>query len=83
MVWALTTTKKKMPVDVDPNLAGNLILSQDTFAPELSVRIAEPADAGDGGPRFVSHFATCADAARKANAHEREQDRFQATARAV
>lgn len=69
IVWALTQTEKRMPVDAAPSARGNLVLSNDADG-KLRVR-----NAGDDDPtdqRHTSHFVTCPAAAehRRAKSHE-------------
>jgi hypothetical protein len=62
IVWAITGSGKRMPVDADPTPDGNLILTDD---PPHAVMLVQGQDslfaAGAGGdsPRYTSHFATC------------------------
>jgi hypothetical protein len=55
----VTPTDKSMPVDVEPVEGGNLVLVP---GDPLHVRPPELGDDPDG-PRWVSHFATCPNAA--------------------
>jgi hypothetical protein len=56
VVWAVTDAGKRMPVDPDPTVVGNLILErrdgQDRVTSAPPVATSEP-------KRWVSHFATC------------------------
>ena len=52
IVWAVTPSGHRMPLDADPVPAGNLV-----FDGELA-RHAE-LDDDPAGARWVSHFATC------------------------
>jgi hypothetical protein len=52
ILWALTTEGKRMPLDAQVAMNGNLILDGE------QVRYATPADTG---PRYQSHFASCPD----------------------
>jgi hypothetical protein len=53
--WAATAGGKRMPLDVDPNPAGNIVI-RDGRAVVLST--AEYSR-NVAGPRLTSHFATC------------------------
>lgn len=61
IVWALTEKGKRMPVDAEPVADGNLELDVRTDPP-LAIVHGQPTL--DGGPRYVSHFATCPNADR-------------------
>lgn len=68
VVWAENSvTGKRMPVDPDPVEGGNIV---ETAAVSTSghggtpvVRVLGKGEP-HGGPRFVSHFVTCPDAAQ-------------------
>lgn len=69
VVWAVTTTGKRMPVDADPVDGGNVLLSPAVSsgqAPTATVvgKAVQPNLFGDDSPRYVSHFSTCPNAAR-------------------
>jgi hypothetical protein len=63
--WVKTSTGKSMPIDSQPALNGNLVLHPDGE----NVHVATASD--PPGRRFLSHFATCINAAqhRKPSAH--------------
>jgi hypothetical protein len=71
IVWAVTTEGRRMPVDAQPVDGGNLLLTpadhrRPAGEPTATVvgKRAQPTLFGDDGPRYVSHFVTCPDAAR-------------------
>jgi hypothetical protein len=59
IVWAITERGKRIPIDPQPNLAGNLTITPEPFGPP---RAAVTRDVGDGR-RYLSHFTTCPHAA--------------------
>lgn len=68
IVWTITGTGKRMPIDAYPADDGNLfVFVRPGMTPESesvasdSPRAREHAALGDA-PRFRSHFATCPDA---------------------
>lgn len=69
VVWAVTTTGKRMPVDAAPVDGGNVLLSPASSpgqAPTATVvgKQVQPSLFGDDAPRYVSHFATCPNSAQ-------------------
>jgi hypothetical protein len=58
IVWAITTSGKKMPVDVTPSSIGNVVLALDGMNLYATVTSQD-----DPRPRHTSHFATCPHAA--------------------
>lgn len=56
VVWAVTDAGKRMPIDPEPVVVGNLILDQRDG--QYRVRSAPPV-ATPLPKRWVSHFATC------------------------
>lgn len=48
--WVLTSTGKRMPLDLDPQENGNITLDESGMA--------SVGKTGEG-PRYVSHFASC------------------------
>lgn len=61
VVWATTSVGgKKIPIDPDPVSTGNLTITRDAGRGVL----AHTAAAGSPVPRYVSHFATCPNAAQ-------------------
>lgn len=63
IVWVITPTGKKMPVDAAPSERGTLRVFWDDGADSLRAVV----DRGHEGDRYLSHFATCA----HANDHRR------------
>lgn len=64
ILWATTEAGKRMPVDAEPSLMGNLWLD---YAGDGSDPVARPvtlenAHLEETETRFVSHFATCPEA---------------------
>ena len=53
-----TTTGRPMPLDPDPRSDGNVVIEADGRARTLKLGEEHP------GPRYMSHFVTCVDAAR-------------------
>jgi hypothetical protein len=53
--WTVTEAGKSMPVDAQPSLQGNLIVSYDDKGAHS--RVAKGTDRA--GLRYTSHFATC------------------------
>lgn len=65
VVWGLTKTGKRMPVDAAPVIGGNVVMVAGNDGPELLV-LAKPEverRRGLGLPTHTSHFATCPHAA--------------------
>lgn len=73
VIWTITVTGKRMPVDAEPCATGNLYV----FAPDDPQGALESVPVSSADPRavkardrsrFVSHFATCpaADSHRRA-----------------
>lgn len=61
IIGALTVNGKWMPVDVEPRADGNLSLTEAEPIPQVVViKAGQDVD----GPRYVSHFVTCPNAAR-------------------
>lgn len=58
VLWCVTTTGKKMPVDQRQSPHGNLILEYQPATGETLARYVQP---GEG--THTSHFATCPQAA--------------------
>lgn len=57
IIWAWTTSHRRMPVDADPTENGTLILT------ELAGEVCVDVSTGDEEtPRHRAHFATCPDA---------------------
>ena len=57
--WARTTKGFRLPLDLEPVENGNIWLDEDGVAHVLTKGETPPA-----GPLYVSHFATCPDAAK-------------------
>lgn len=62
IVWATTPDGKSMPVDGPLTHGGNVVLSIDDHGKVSAVVLDQEGLFGDG-PRHLSHFATCVDAA--------------------
>lgn len=52
--WVTWPSKKRMPVDAEPDPTGRIAVDEDGGARYVS--------SGYEGPRYVSHFATCSSA---------------------
>lgn len=61
VIWTHTPKGSLMPLDADPDPAGLIFVSDDCVA-----YVASGPDLF-GGPRYVSHFATCPDSERWRN----------------
>lgn len=62
ITWLETAGGKKIPVDEDPDPGGNIVVISGTIA--RVYRDAKTAQEGwPGKPRYLSHFATCPQAA--------------------
>jgi hypothetical protein len=62
IMWAFTTSGKRIPVDADPVPDGNLALLPSTMLGQDPTAIVVAPGAqllGDDGVRYVSHFVTC------------------------
>lgn len=57
--FALTEKGHRMPIDPEPRMDGSLIVTEEVDGPTCR---AAPLDFS--GPRFLSHFATCPQAAQ-------------------
>lgn len=60
IIWAKTPGGKNMPLDAEPNPRGNLLLDESGFVGPALKSENPPADR-----RYMSHFATCPDAAKQ------------------
>jgi hypothetical protein len=60
--WALTTNGRRIPLDPDPVEGGNLALADQGTTP--IAYYVDPEDEPVPGPLYVSHFATCPNAAQ-------------------
>lgn len=58
VIWTVTTTGKKMPIDEQPSPRGNLVYVEGV------ARASTAEDQRLRRPLYTSHFATCPDAAR-------------------
>jgi len=54
IIWAVTTTGAKMPLDADPDPEGLFVLERGVAVHVIDAK---------GVDRYTSHFATCPDAA--------------------
>jgi hypothetical protein len=57
IIWAITANGKATPVDPQPSLKGNLLLTYDGNGGGYRASVATSVD--PASPRYVSHFATC------------------------
>ena len=55
IVWATTSSGKKMPLDAAPNPRGNLVMDDAGNVGPVPGEEGAP----DLGKRYTSHFATC------------------------
>lgn len=55
LAWVRTPAGKRMPVDLEPNPDGNVVIREDGLAHVLSEKAARAV----GGVRYMPHFATC------------------------
>lgn len=65
IVWTVTVTGTRMPVDLAPYATGNVRLDLDGFTIRATVTpdaTPDMFDPTDSGFRYLSHFATCAHA---------------------
>jgi hypothetical protein len=62
IAWRHTVGGKRIPLDLAPSAGGNIAVSDHRTAVTLSAD--EVAAAAADVPRYVSHFATCPDAAK-------------------
>lgn len=69
IIWSVTETGRKCPIDADPVPDGNLILVKQLIGPPL-MKVFNEKTHPNWPRRYVSHFATCAHAAehRRRNA---------------
>lgn len=61
--WARTHKGKRIPIDLTPNPSGNIALYRESDAGLPRATIMAKGDVPKGD-RYLSHFATCPDAAR-------------------
>lgn len=61
-MWALTEAGRRMPVNVEPDPAGNVVFTDRTVSPP-HVRVLTKDELAGGVPRVtqlhMAHFATC------------------------
>ncbi len=58
--FAITETGHRMPVDVEPNEDGNVIVFRDAAGiPQARVRAKTLLPDEEGSRRYVSHFSSC------------------------
>lgn len=64
--WAVTKKKRRMPLDPEPSVEGNVQLHQVNGVDFATVLAGEPLEMARqaGIPLFTSHLATCPNAAR-------------------
>lgn len=67
VVWAKTITGKRMPIDAAPVKHGNIALEETDTG--LVAHVLSPKALANAAERYVSHFATCREAAQ----HRRPQ----------
>lgn len=65
ITWAISAKGKAIPIDPSPVKSGNLVLIVEDPRNAPTARYARDEE----GPRYVSHFATCA----QADEHRRKQ----------
>ena len=58
IVWVMTENGRRMPLNPDPNPAGNIIFVEDADGHPVTHQLHRGEDPGDAD-RFVPHFATC------------------------
>lgn len=63
IIWAKTQKGKPMPLDAEPSEKGNIVLT-DGVAVYLTKEALAHVPPAPGERRYVSHFATCVDAAK-------------------
>lgn len=61
ILWVKMASGKLNPVDAEPVASGNVVIDEDGQGVVLKKDLF---DAPATGPRYVSHFATCPDAAK-------------------
>lgn len=63
VIWTVTSKGKRMPVDAEPNPAGNVVLQSQPEGPPLAVyysgKAGAPPTAYSPRERHTSHFANC------------------------
>jgi len=68
IIWCVTTTEKKMPVDATENPSGNVFVLRDSWGDPLAFSgLDVPECAADPHARITthtSHFATCPNASQ-------------------
>lgn len=68
--WALTTSDKLIPIDVEPVATGNIEIELDELDGKNTAVVVDPSQPSlFGKPRYNSHFVTCPDA----NKHRRKR----------
>ena len=63
IIWTITTKGKRMPVDANPDPNGNIALDELADG-TVRASVTGPSPALITEPRYMSHFATCPEAAR-------------------
>jgi len=73
ILWARSRGGKRVPLDADPTMRGNVVLTDDGEAIVLNQADADQ-HRRHGGTLYLAHFATCPEAAQ----HRRREDRSHA-----
>lgn len=63
LIWAVTDSGRRMPLDFDPVPNGNLVLSRDRDSPRAIV-LSPGQQPHVSVPRYISHFSSCPHAKR-------------------
>ncbi len=61
VIWCVTVNGKKMPVDVEPVVNGNIVLRK-RGDKTMALYIGKNTQQREGEALYVSHFATCPNA---------------------
>jgi len=69
VVWVLTESRKRMPVDAEPTADGVVLWFGEYEGPFMLVSVGGRGDEGEPVKRYTSHFATC----EFADKHRRRQ----------
>ena len=57
--WCLTEGARRMPVDPEPNPAGNLVRAGTLNGTPIVHVVTKDEEVPAGEPRYMPHFATC------------------------